>query len=73
MATSLELLDGRLRKAEARIAQLQDCIDIYGPPPPPPKSWPVPVLTAEQRWTVGLALAAMLVLTLRAAYALDHA
>lgn len=48
-----EVLARRLIRAEARIAQLQDRLDIYGPPP---KKLPIPELTRDQRGTLTFAL-----------------
>lgn len=57
--TELEKLSSRLRRTEARLAQVEDQLSLR-----PPRRLPIPELTREQKQTVMIALTVMFVIFL---------
>ena len=44
-----DVLASALRRVEARVAQLEDAVQMYGPPPAKRKRLPIPEITPAQR------------------------
>jgi hypothetical protein len=55
MNPEADVLTAKVRRLESRVAQLEDCIDVYGPPPKA-RMLPVPSLSDAQRKTIGIVL-----------------
>lgn len=56
-----DVVAARLRRVEARVAMLEDAVQVHGPPP---KRSAIPELTSGQKQTIALALMFGLLLTL---------
>lgn len=61
-----DVMVAKVRRMEARLAQVEDRLDMQGPPRK--ASW-IPELTGEQKKTLGLVFSIVLVFTLQGIYA----